>query len=110
MTINLYRKSNWEADLYASLEIKDFRIYSRSLGINEINAVMESGWTDEILVCHAIDSIELPDFTSVTENLYLPTLVNDKVTVKWSSDNTDAIEVGGYIGTVHRPKAAQRHC
>ncbi|MBQ4556501.1 MAG: hypothetical protein IJA60_02500 [Clostridia bacterium] len=99
-------KSNWAADPYASLEVKDFRVYSRSLSINEINAVMESGWTDEILVHHAIDSINLPDFANVTENLYLPTIVNDMVKVEWSSDSP-AIETSGYIGTVHRPKAGE---
>lgn len=100
-------RSNWDADPYASLEIKDLRIYNRSLNIGEINAVMESGWTDEILVHHAIDSIELGDFANVTENLYLPTIVNDMVMVEWSSDNSAAVSVSEYIGVVHRPEAGE---
>ncbi|MBQ2733876.1 MAG: hypothetical protein IJF74_06940 [Clostridia bacterium] len=99
-------RSNWAADPYSSMEIKDFRIYDRSLSIEEINAVMYYGeWSDEVHVHYAIDSIELPDLAKVTENLYLPTLVNDKVKVEWSSSDPSVVKTSGYIGVVRRPEA-----
>ena len=98
-------KSVWSADPYPSMAIRDFRIYNRALSISEINEVMSAGeWTDEVQVHYAMDSVSLGDLSAVTENLYLPTTVNDRVNVAWSSDNA-ALEASKNIGVVNRPAA-----
>ena len=98
-------KSNWAADPYASMAIRDFRVYNRSLSINEINNVMAEGeWADEIQVHYAMESVALGELSAVKENLYLPTTVNDRVKVEWSSDSA-ALEASENIGVVNRPEA-----
>ena len=95
-----------EGDPYATLSLKDLRIYDRALSVAEINAAMLCGdWEDETAVRYAIDSLLLPDLGNVRENLYLPLTVNDRVKVEWSSDDRAVLDAQGCVGAIRRPEA-----
>ncbi|MBR5536043.1 MAG: hypothetical protein IKU60_05285 [Clostridia bacterium] len=100
-------KSVWDSDPYASMDIKDFRLYNRALSVSEITSVMEYGeWADDVQVHYAMDTVDLSDITQVTENLYLPVKVNDRVNVEWSSDS-EYLKTNAYVGAVKRPEAGE---
>ncbi len=99
-------KSMYEVDENFGGAISDMRMYNTVLTQDEIIESMCSSLTDEDILNIAKNKYLTFPQEILTENTTLPTtLFNNRVNVKWTSSDTNALSCDGVIGNISSPKA-----
>lgn len=98
--------SQYDADADFTGAISDMRFYSDVLNEDEIIELMCESLTDEDIISLAVDKY-LPSLPRIAvSDISLPSsLMGDKVSVSWSSDNTAALSDNGKLQAVAKANA-----
>ena len=93
---NLYiSRSNWSSDPYPNMVIKDFRIYTRALEADELQAIYEEYRDPAIMIKDDYNDLNLTDSTSKDLNLPSSGAGGSKIT--WKSFDESVMSSDGKI-------------
>ncbi len=94
---NFIGKSQYEADANFNGKIDDFRIYTVSMDELGIQNIMGQSLTDEEIVALNKASVKFEDTFAVEEDMELPTVGSNGVTISWSSSNPAILSDSGVV-------------